>query len=191
MSELNQRYLQLASIVGHQNWREDEVLLRAFTLWVHTQFGLAWQSVIFSAQSLPANIKGPIRKLNLTIKKGILNSIEIETEFDRYEFQVAFLRPSILVRILFLASEVNVQGIEKDGLEKILNEQVKHDQLSSSSDLYKRLMNDYVVTKRGRSRTSRLFTKLRKDPVLFFRDSKGFFGRSVYFLLHMKGQEKV
>lgn len=192
MSELNQNYLQLASIVGRHNWREDKALLKAFTFWMHRQFGLAWQSVIFSAESMPSQIKLPITRLELTFSVGVLSSIEVETETGKYKLCAPELRPPELVRMVFLAPKVHVNGIGDDDLKEVFQKQIDRQTLSTDSGLYKKLMNDFVVTKRGKSRAARLFAKLRKDPILFFRDSKGSLGRSVYFVLHiLLGREKA
>ncbi|MCB1754092.1 MAG: hypothetical protein KDJ38_01135 [Gammaproteobacteria bacterium] len=182
--------LLLAAVASRPAWRDDRKLLGLFMLWVHTRCGLAWQRQFFSAREETGYAFTAIDSVELQVESHKISRVLVSADDKSREYPFAELTPAVIGRLLWFARKTSASGLQESEVEQYLQSWEKV-RLNESSSLFDALNKQYKHTKKSKSKTSRLWSKFKRDPVLFFRDSNNLSGRSVYKVLCLFQLEKT
>lgn len=182
-------HLLLASIVARNGWRDDQRLLGMFMWWIHKHCGLAWQRNFYAISDSLMNDNALVESVAIHIHNNNVSRIEVESSAGRNTYSAVEMAPATLCRMLWSAGNISTIGLSESGIDKVLSDQNLF-RLGQSSALYGKLTSEYIGVRKYKSHHRRLWGKLLKDPVLFFRDSDRLAGRSVYRLMRLIRLEK-
>ncbi len=178
----------LAAVLSQADWRSNRMLYALLIKWLHEQFGLAWQSVIYSGTNFEFEYLNRVYGLVLFLDKSSISRIEVISDKKTYRYSTPSIDRAQLAQLVWYAKSVTVHGLPENHklqLQSALNNSPSVYSLDTESGLFAQLMKEFSDSRKKSSRNKKLWRKLKKDPVLFFKDSKSLSGRSVYAMIRM------
>lgn len=168
-----------------EDWYQDDQRMQRVVYWLFKRLGGGWQTALFSPQSGVARLS-QADEVEIVAENNAVVRLNLSCQGEKQSVSVDRVEPVVLMRLLMHASTVRSRGFDRARLEEIRR---NFYQAADNEELMTAIMAEFSSHSEKKARIRRLFNKFRKDPVLFFRDSRRPCGRLLYFMIKQFSRE--